>query len=165
MVLWPHATRRSHILAGLALWMVIGSGVASSGTLWAGPITYANAVLADNPIGYWRLGESSGTTALNSSAFGRNGTYNGGVTLGLPGAIPADSNTAAGFNGSTAFVSVAGSPFNLANNFTLEAWVINDNTVVRPPVAPRIFSNRTFSGVGSADERRNSVHHVRPPGY
>jgi hypothetical protein len=107
----------------------------------ASPI-YSSVILADNPQGYWRLGEAPGsTTALDSSPFGRNGTYMGGVTLGVAGAIVADPNTAARFNGSTGYVNIAGAPFNYANNFSLEAWVINNNTAVG-----RIFSNRTATG-------------------
>jgi hypothetical protein len=108
----------------------------------ASPI-YSAVVLSGNPQGYWRLGEAPGsTTAVDSSPFGRNGTYMGGVTLGVPGAIVADPNTAARFNGSTGYVSIPGGPFNFTNNFTLEAWVINNNT----SGVARIFSNRTATG-------------------
>src|SRR5688500_11107092 len=76
----------------LALWFV----VFSAGTVTA---QYANIVLADNPTAYWRLGETSGTTAVDSSVPGGNqGTYLNGVTLGIPGAIPGDPNTSAGFS-------------------------------------------------------------------
>src|SRR4051812_1334419 len=55
---------------------------------------YSSAVLALSPIAYYRLGESSGTTAADSSGNGLNGTYNGGVTLGQPGGIFGDPDTA-----------------------------------------------------------------------
>src|SRR5262249_35775345 len=74
---------------------------------------------------------------FDSSPFGRNGAYVGAVTRGQPGAIVDDPNTAALFLGG--HVAIAGAPFNLANNFTLEAWVINNNT---GPFIARIFSNR-----------------------
>jgi hypothetical protein len=35
---------------------------------------YQDAVLADSPVGYWRLGETSGTTAADGMG-GRHGTY------------------------------------------------------------------------------------------
>src|SRR5262249_41512602 len=92
---------------------------------WA-DFVYSSVILADNPVGYWRLGEPPAqTTAFDSSPFGRNGTYNGAVTRGVPGAIVDDPNTAAAFSGG--FVSIPGGPFNFANNFSLEAWVINNN--------------------------------------
>ncbi len=54
-----------------------------------------------------------------------HGTYAGNVTLNQPGAILADSDTSAQFDGSTGYVDVA--PDNrlnkLTNNFTIEAWV------------------------------------------
>lgn len=39
--------------------------------------SYSAAVLADSPVGYWRLNESSGTTATDSSSGGHNGTIDG----------------------------------------------------------------------------------------
>jgi hypothetical protein len=44
--------------------------------------TYDNAVLALGPLAYWKLDETSGTTAVDSSGNGNNGTYSStGVTL------------------------------------------------------------------------------------
>lgn len=39
------------------------------------------AVMALSPIGYWKLDETTGTTAIDSSGNGRNGTYAGTHTL------------------------------------------------------------------------------------
>jgi hypothetical protein len=80
-------------------------------------------VLADQPIGYWRLGETGGeTTAFDTSPFNRNGVHQDGVIRGLSGAIANDGDTAAQFN-STGIMKVLSSAYDLANNFTLEAWV------------------------------------------
>jgi hypothetical protein len=46
---------------------------------------FENEVMADGPVGYWRLGESPGQLAKDLSPKGNHGTYNGGITLGLPG--------------------------------------------------------------------------------
>ena len=56
---------------------------------------YASTVLADAPILYWRLAESSGTTATNlgSLGSGADGTYTSGPVLGVAGTT-ADGNTA-----------------------------------------------------------------------
>ena len=43
--------------------------------------TYDVIVNQDGPLGYWRLGESDGTAASDSSAYGIHGVYVGGVTL------------------------------------------------------------------------------------
>jgi 6-phosphogluconolactonase (cycloisomerase 2 family) len=75
-------------------------------------------------VGYWRLGESSGATACDSTANHDNGTYLGGVTLGIPGAIGGDIDTAASLDGSSGQISVpASSSLNVGDTFTIEAWV------------------------------------------
>lgn len=50
--------------------------------------TWDNAVMALNPLGYWKLDEASGPAAADSSGNGNAGTYNGGVTLAEPGPLP-----------------------------------------------------------------------------
>lgn len=41
----------------------------------------ATEIAALSPVGYWKLNETSGTTATDSSGNGRNGTYSGSYTL------------------------------------------------------------------------------------
>lgn len=62
-------------------------------------MSYASEVLADAPLIYWRLGESSGTVAADTSGNGNDGTYTNGPTLGTTGLLVGDSNTAATFDG------------------------------------------------------------------
>jgi hypothetical protein len=95
------------------------------------PLPYATTILNDGTISYWRLGETSGTTAADSSTGGNPGTITGGVTLGVPGALTSDSNTAMSFNGSSGYISVPDkSNLDMTGDFTLEAWakptVVND---------------------------------------
>lgn len=93
-----------------------------SGMVGRGSI-YAAAVLADAPAGYWRLGEPSGTVAVDASGNGRTGTYAGGVTLAQPGALVGDPNTAALFNGTSGHVTIlADAAFNTPS-FSVEAWI------------------------------------------
>ena len=87
---------------------------------------YASAVLADSPRGYWRLGESSGTTAADQT--GANpGAYQFGAVLGVAGALVGDANTAGRFDGTDDKVSMAdpanGSLDFGTGDFTVEAWV------------------------------------------
>lgn len=56
----------------------------------SGAAAYRTEVLADTPVGYWRLGESAGATAADDSGNGYAGTYNGDPTLAKRGAGPAD---------------------------------------------------------------------------
>lgn len=51
-------------------------------------MSYSLKVFKDYPIGYWSLDETSGTSAVDSSGCGNNGTYTGGITNGLIPLIP-----------------------------------------------------------------------------
>jgi hypothetical protein len=80
-------------------------------------------VLADSPAAYWRLGESSGTTAVDQVGV-YNGTYINSPTLGVDGIFA--GNTAAGFNGTTQNVN-CGTMAAFLNGRTVglavEAWI------------------------------------------
>jgi len=80
---------------------------------------YGNTVNSMNPLAYWRLGESSGTTAADEQGLA-NGTYQNGVTLGQSGAIGDD--TAAEFDGSNDYVEVAHDDALLLDNGTVSLW-------------------------------------------
>src|SRR5947209_6135234 len=120
------------IRAGIALCIALTALVGSTATADAATScavstsssSYAQAVAGTaGLVGYWRLGDGSGSVACDSLGL-NSGSYQGGVTLGVPGAIAGDSNTAAAFDGSTGNVSVpATSSLNVADSFTVEAWV------------------------------------------
>jgi fibronectin type 3 domain-containing protein len=97
------------------------SAASAKVTVSNGSTGYAATVLGQNPAGYWRFGESSGTIAADSSPSLDGGTYTGGVTLGQPGAIIGDSNTAATFDGSTGYFS-SGVLQPSPTTFSAEAW-------------------------------------------
>ena len=82
--------------------------------------TYSTTILSDLPVAYWRMGETSGSSAVDASGNGRAGTY-AGVALGMPGAIGGDSDTSSLFGASGASVAAAVLP--LMSNWTAEAWV------------------------------------------
>lgn len=95
--------------------------------VWQPAVTvpYAGAVLNDQAVGYWRMGESSGSTAHDSTTNANNGTYSN-VTLAQSGALSTggDSDTAAGFNGSSSNVSVPdNSSLEITKQLTLECWI------------------------------------------
>ena len=83
--------------------------------------SYSTAVLADEPIAYWRFDEASGTIA-HDEVGGHDGTYTGGCTLGVPGALTSP-DTAFELDGSTCYVEV-GDQLSLggASAFTIELW-------------------------------------------
>jgi len=95
---------------------------------------YAQAVFADTPLSYWRLGEVSGTTAADHVST-NNGTVSGTVTMGLVGAL-SDGDAAMDFSGADGTkVAVPNSSglaaINSSSAFAMEAW-INPGTTVLP---------------------------------
>src|SRR5438132_757282 len=86
------------------------------------PPSYEARVRADNPIGYWRLGEAPGaTTAADISGNGNNGAYSGGITLGQPGFH--DGDTAALFDGRSGRIVVRDSGTLSPQNISMEAKI------------------------------------------
>lgn len=73
----------------------------------AAAATYSSTILADAPLGYWRLGESSGTVAADSSGNARDGTYVNAPTLAQTGLNAGDAATSVSFNGTTQYVEIA----------------------------------------------------------
>ncbi|MEA2635502.1 MAG: hypothetical protein QOH92_2269 [Chloroflexota bacterium] len=96
-----------------------------------GPITltaeaagnYPAVITADGPQGYWRLNETSGTTANDSSGKGNTLTYGGTYTLGVPGGIAGDPDTAVQFTGTGGVASRTTAPVSTASNWSEEAWI------------------------------------------
>lgn len=96
------------------------------------PTNYSTQVQSDNPVVYYRTNEPSGTTAVDSSGNGYNGTYGSSVTLGGTGLVSGD--TAPSFPGGTASSStVLQSSTNSAlaptGSFSVEFWVNVPSTV------------------------------------
>lgn len=92
-------------------------------------MTYATAVLALSPSRYYKLDESSGIVAADSSTSNVAGAYGansgGSWTGGTLGATGTESGvTAATFNGSSGYVDSVGSiPAGGATTFTWTGWV------------------------------------------
>ena len=61
------------------------------------PNDYEDLIDDLGPIHWWRLGETPGATVAVDIKGGLNGTYSSGMTLGLPGAVAGDPDTAAKF--------------------------------------------------------------------
>src|SRR5690625_1632334 len=88
---------------------------------------YGEAVFEQEPDLYWRLGETSGSTAADSGWMGNAGTYQGGHSKGQPGAVLGTANTAVTFNGTNGYVASVNS-FDNPQVFTTEAWVRTTST-------------------------------------
>jgi hypothetical protein len=133
---------------------------------------YATAVLADHPAGYWRLGETTGTTAADSSGNAHPGTYSGGVTRGVTGAITGDTDRAATFDGNTGMVAVADTATLRANGaFTIELSAKMATFANSWPGLLRKGASWTANGYllwysadGAVHFKRNSQSWDTPPG-
>jgi len=87
------------------------------------PPDYPSTVLADKPLAYLRVDESSGTVAHDTTGNGNDGKYTGGFTLGVPGALLTDSDPAASLDGSTGYIDFGNLfPFVGTVPMTLEIW-------------------------------------------
>lgn len=83
---------------------------------------YAVEILSDNPLAWYRLGETAGTVAFDSSGHGYHAAYQGGATSSSrAGLIQASTNTAIALDGTDDAITRAVSPLS-GFPFTLEAW-------------------------------------------
>jgi hypothetical protein len=101
--------------------LVVDSGGSSPAS--AAGTEYRDAVLADGPLAYWRLGESAGSTAADETG-GFPATYLGNPGLGGPGLV-ADADSAPAFDGVDDLVFVPDADaINLqpVATRTIEAW-------------------------------------------
>ena len=96
---------------------------------------YSDKVLADGAVAYWRLNETSGTTAVDLKG-GNNGTISGGVTLNQPGAL-VDGDKAMTFDGNTG--KITGGTFTISAAFSVEAWM--KTTLTTPASRVSCWSN------------------------
>lgn len=104
----------------------VTSKVATLTVVTAPTTSYPAKVLADSPIAFWRLGETTGTKAYDYVG-GFNGTYTN-TLLGQPGYATADPDKAATFgpaiNSHVADITGIGFATNTGlPSFTIEAWV------------------------------------------
>jgi hyaluronoglucosaminidase len=104
--------------------------------------SYSEAVLADEPLGYWRLDDESTPDALDSSPNGNHGTYFGGLQLGEEGALASGDNRAVHFDGSGGIDFDDRFDFADVSPFTLEAWIRPDTV----DSIPRGIFHKIFEG-------------------
>ena len=87
------------------------------------PRCLVDEVMADDPVAYWRLNETSGTAMADKTAQ-NGGSYVNGTLLGQAGALADPSAGAARFDGAGDHASVPDSgSLDVGDSFTHEAWV------------------------------------------
>ncbi len=87
----------------------------------AARVAYRDTVMADGPVGYWRLGDTGASAADESSM--TPGTFVGSCNRNQPAAIAGDSNLAAQFDGVSCCITL-GNNFGFLNRapYTVELW-------------------------------------------
>jgi RHS repeat-associated protein len=71
---------------------------------------YKTAVLADAPVGYWRMGDPIPSVQMaDASGNGNIGTYTNGPTLGVAGGLAGDADSAVSFDGVNDYATVPNS--------------------------------------------------------
>lgn len=87
-------------------------------------VTYAEQVMADSPVAYWRLGEATGqSTVIDATGNGKHGVIVAGVTLQQCGPLSGDWNRSIAVTsggGTAAQIRVGAMP--IADAFTFECW-------------------------------------------
>ncbi len=105
--------------------------VAHSATTQKKPASeaYRLLILKAKPVGYWRLGETSGTAAGDETGNQHSGKYVGKPKLGEPGAIFGDSNSSVTLHGKS-FIEIPDDPaFSQPTSgagLTVEVWMRPD---------------------------------------
>lgn len=110
---------------------------------------YKAQVMADSPLGYWRLDETSGTTIVDA-ANGHNGTISGTYTLNQPGAIAATDPGARSIKWGALSTYVAvptGAWMNVTTAASWELWI----NPVTPGSNAGILSRYGNGGGGGSD--------------
>jgi len=74
--------------------------------------------------GHWRLQETSGTTAVDTSAYGNQGAYTNGVALATSTTVPSDGAISAKFDGANDYVAIPNeATFDITGAVTVACWI------------------------------------------
>lgn len=138
------------VITGRCILLFVWDGVSWLGTYTPQftPLGLADVILSLDPVGYWKLNETSGTTAIDYSGSGRNGTYVGGYTLAADGVT---------LNGSTGYVDLG----------DRDQWSLNSSgegitffLLVRPTTTPA--TRQALIAKGAANAYEYAVTSIAP---
>ena len=121
------------------------SAVTPTGTA----VPFASAVLADSPTLFWRLDETAGTIAVDSSGNNSTGTEVGAPTQGSSGVLATDSDSALGLNG-TSQSAYSNLSYNNPTTFSIEMWFKTTTTTGGRLIG---FSNQQNTTSTAADRQ------------
>ncbi len=108
-----------------------------------------NKILSDKEIaeihglvGHWKLDETSGLTAYDSSGYADDGTHTGGVTVNVEGPGADEHAIAAEFDGSNDYVNLPDSNHDYSEGFAVSMWV-------KPTTSPGLYSWNAFLNIAN----------------
>lgn len=91
------------------------------GDIGNGPATYRDAVIAAQPLAYWRFGDTG--ASIRDEMGGAPGSFTGGCTQGVAGALAGDADTAMTLDGSCRILLGSGFEFDGFAPYAIEVWV------------------------------------------
>jgi hypothetical protein len=110
---------------------------------------YPAAVLADIPLAYYRLGESSGATMIDSSSNSRNGSYVGSPGLGASGLLAGDSDKALNLPGGLGnYAKIDAASWMQVTTFTVECIIKPGTITGNHAIVGRANYEDSFSAAG-----------------
>lgn len=148
----------------------LGGGVSAAATLTVLPLPggYAGAVIADEPLAYYRLNQPA--RAINSGSGGAagDGLYFAGVTRSHSGALAGDADASAGFTLAQAQpVLIPNRPELNSGVFTVEAWVkptIEGLANAASPLMNRVSNDGASGRQGWVFFQRAAIGQTPPDG-
>lgn len=109
---------------------------------------YAAAVLADAPLQYLKMNETSGTTAADSSGNGKHGTYVGSPTLGAAALFPG-GGTGVTFDGVNDIVQTGSLAITAEAACTVEWWMAPTSAIDKDSAAKIVYVPNTSDSAGN----------------
>jgi hypothetical protein len=119
----PGLTRGRFAIGASALWAAAATPVRADASA-----SYAQTVLAKNPVAYWRLAERAGPAAADATGHRHEGTCKGTPAFNIPG--PVDDGRAVRLDGRRSYIEIPDSPeFSQpasGRGLSVEAWLRPD---------------------------------------
>ncbi len=122
--------------------------------------TYNNLILNDGMVGYWKLDETSGTSAVDSSGYGNTGTHTNSPTISSTVPTTSFSNPRSlSFDGTNDYVDLGtGNPIGVGSAWSATAWVyktsLTDGVIITKRNAWSTGGNQFTFGTG------DSLNHI-----